>query len=83
MASKFQTQVIRQYEEKGYRVLNIIKLSASGYPDLQCLKDGKIIFIECKEDKDTLKPLQKFRIKELREMGFEAFALHNKKGVIF
>jgi len=31
------------------------------------------LFIECKEKKDTLKPLQKFRIKQLKELGFDAY----------
>jgi hypothetical protein len=38
-----------------------------------CLKDGKCVFIECKEYTDTLKPLQKFRIEELNRMGFTAY----------
>lgn len=59
--------------------MNVIKLSESGYPDLICLKDGKAVFIECKEGNDNLKPLQKYRIDELRQLGFEAFCL--KEGV--
>lgn len=82
MASKFQSKLIREYKAKGYIVLNTIKLSESGYPDLILLKDGKTTFIEVKEGNDTLKPLQKFRIDELIKQGFDAFCLHNKKGII-
>lgn len=81
--SKFQTHLINKYTKKGYIVLNLIKLSQNGYPDLICLKNGKAIFIECKEGKDTLKPLQKFRIDQLKEQGFDAFAIHNLKGIIY
>ena len=70
MASKYQTKIIREYTKKGYKVLNVIRLSENGYPDLIALKDGKAIFIECKERNDTLKPLQKLRIDELKNLGF-------------
>lgn len=30
--SKFQSKVIKEYKSKGYTVLNIMKLSNSGYP---------------------------------------------------
>lgn len=83
MASKFQSRVIREYKSKGYLVLNIIKLSESGFPDLQCIKEGRSTWIECKEGKDTLKPLQKYRIDQLRLSGCEAFCIHDTKGIIY
>ena len=70
-------------QEQGFTVLKIIKLSDSGYPDLLCLKDGKSEWIECKEKKDTLKPLQKLRIDQLIEQGFEAYCLQDGKGKIY
>lgn len=82
--SKFQSKIIKQYKDKGYTVLNIQKLSASGYPDLLCMKLGSSdIWIECKEGNDTIKELQKFRIKELRKLGKIAFCIHETKGIIF
>lgn len=83
MASKFQTKTKKHYEDDGWIVLNTIKLSASGYPDLICLKDGKAVFIECKENGDTIKPLQEYRIDELIKQGFDAFCLHATKGKIY
>lgn len=64
-------------------MLKTIRLNKSGYPDLMCLKNAETIWIECKEEKDTLKPLQKYRIEELRKNGFQAFALQKNKGIIF
>lgn len=81
--SKFQTKIIKEYKSKGYTVLNVIKLSDSGYPDLILLKDGVTRFIECKEKTDTLKPLQKLRIDELIDNGFDAFCLQDSKGKIY
>lgn len=83
MASKHQSKVKKKYENEGWIVINTIKLSVNGYPDLFCFKDRKAIFIECKEGGDTLKPLQKFRIDELIKQGFEAFCLHDTKGKIY
>jgi len=73
----YQSKVIKEYSKKGYLVINLIRLSANGYPDLLCLKDGESIFIECKTGNDTLKPLQKYRIDELNEKGFAAFCIHD------
>jgi hypothetical protein len=82
--SKFQTKIINQYKKNGWTVLNIIKLSDSGYPDLLCMKQGKIdTWIECKEGNDTLKEMQKYRINELNKLGKLAFCLHDVKGLIY
>ena len=84
MASKFQTKTIKEYERYGWTVLKVIKLSDNGYPDLLCMKAGEgDTWIECKESNDTLKPLQKFRIEQLRKLGKNAFCLQDGKGVIF
>lgn len=45
------------------------------------LKNGTTVFIESKEFKDKLSPLQELRINELNENGFIAFALQDKKGI--
>lgn len=41
------------------------------------------IFIEVKEAKDTLKPLQKLRIDDLNKLGFNAFCLQDGKGIVY
>lgn len=82
MASKYQTKIIKRFENDGYLVINLIKTNKNGIPDLLCLKEGeKPLFIECKEAKDTLKPLQKFRIEELKKYGVDALVLHDKNNV--
>lgn len=79
----FQTDTIKKYEDQGWTVVKTIRLNKSGYPDLFCFRKGITMFIEVKEGKDTLKPLQKLRIKQLRDDGFNAFCLHDTKGVIY
>ena len=79
----FQTKLIKQFEKEGYLVLKIIRLNKNGFPDLILLKNGITKFVEVKEGKDTLKPLQRLMILELRGKGFEAYCVHDEKGIIF
>jgi len=79
----YQTKIKKQFEKDGYKVLKLIRLSENGYPDLMLLRDGESIFIECKEASDTLKPLQKLRIDELRNMNFKAYCMQDGKGIIY
>jgi len=82
--SKFQSKIIKEYEDKGYLVLKTIRLNVNGYPDLLCLKSSEpTIFIEVKEVKDTLKPLQKLRIDQLNQKGFKAICLQDGKGIVY
>lgn len=81
--SRFQTKIIKELKAMGYKTINIIRLSENGYPDLMAMKEGKTIWIECKEKDDTLKPLQKFRIDQLIKNGFEAKCLQDGKGQIY
>ena len=71
-------------EAKGYLVLKIIRLNKTGYPDLLCIKENEPnIWIEVKEEKDTLKPLQKLRIDQLNEIGNVAYCLQDAKRIIY
>lgn len=79
----YQQEIIKSYEKDGYLVLKTIRLNKSGFPDIMALKEGRTIFIEVKEEKDTLKPLQKKRIDELKEKGFKAICIQKGKGIIY
>ncbi len=80
---KFPQQLREKYIKEGYLVLNLVKLSDAGYPDMLILKDGEATFIEIKEGRDTLKPLQKYRIDQLRKKGFKAFCVHKTCGIVY
>lgn len=73
MASKQQDRLIKKWKLKGYKVINLIKISASGFPDLLALKNGEAVWIESKETGDSVKPLQVFRMKELTKLGFQCY----------
>ena len=79
MASKFQTKTIKKLKSKGWTVLKTIRLNESGYPDIIAMLKGVTIWVEVKEVNDTLKPLQAFRIKELKKNGFDAFVEQDGK----
>lgn len=82
--SKIQTKIIKTLEKQGYLTLKTIRLNKNGFPDVFGMKTNKKnIWIECKEEKDTLKPLQKLRIDELNQAGNIAFCYQDKKGIIY
>lgn len=83
MASSFQSKIINKLKSKGWTTVSVVKLSKNGYPDILALKQGKVLWIESKEDNDTLSPLQELRIDELRENGFRAYAIQISKGIIY
>lgn len=70
---QIQKKLIDEYEKKGYYVIKLIKTNKNGIPDLLCLKKSSApIFIEVKTITGRLSPLQKFRIDELNDLGFDA-----------
>lgn len=68
-----QTKLIKYWKEKGYFVVNLIKITPVGLPDLICIKPDKVIFCESKEKWDRLSPLQKVWLKRLTKLGFECY----------
>ena len=79
----YQSKLIKEYEDSGYMVVKLIRCNINGMPDLMILKDGVTEFIEVKEANDTLKPLQRLRIKQLQKKGFSACCMQEGKGVIY
>lgn len=73
MASKQQTKLIKLWQSKGYTVINLVKVTPSGLPDLIALKPNEVIFIESKEVWDKLSPLQIIKIKMLNKLGFKVY----------
>lgn len=71
LESKIQTKIKKRLEKDGWEVIKLIKTSWIGIPDLMALKDGKIKFIEVKQTIGILSEIQKLRIKQLKEKGFE------------
>ena len=76
-----QSKIIKELERNGYYVLKLVKTNKNGIPDVLAIKDGKKpIFIEVKREKGgVISELQKYRIDELRDQGFEAYVTNGKE----
>ena len=81
LESKVQKAISKKLQDHGWLVLKIIQLSANGYPDLMCLKNGEAVFIEVKQAGLKPRELQEFRIEQLNKHGFKSFYVDNKDDV--
>lgn len=72
LESQIQARLIKRLESEGYMVVKILLCNKPGFPDLMLLKDGRASFIEVKRPGKKPRPLQKYRLDELRKAGFSA-----------
>jgi len=70
--AKYQSKLIKKYEAEGYYVLKLISTNKAGIPDLLALKPDDVKFIEVKGKLTKVSPLQEYRIRELKKLGFDA-----------
>lgn len=52
-------------------VVHLIQTNVNGIPDTLCLRTGRTVFIEFKRQGQDPRELQEYRIRKLREQGFE------------
>ena len=71
--SKQQSKLIKHWQNKGYFVINLVRVTPIGLPDLIAVKPNEVVFIESKEVWDKLSPLQKTRLKMLKLLGFKVY----------
>lgn len=71
LESETQAAIIARYEAAGYYVIKLVLTNKNGIPDLICLKDGRALFIEVKRKGCKPRPLQNYRMDELRRFGCE------------
>lgn len=75
LESSIQASIIKRYTEEGWLVVKMGLCNMNGIPDLLCLKDGKALFVEVKRPGKKPRRLQEYRIRQLREQGFEVLVL--------
>ena len=69
---QIQAKITKHLESEGWFVVKLIKTNKNGIPDLMALRNGVTRFIEVKRPKvGKLSEIQKYRIKELKEQGFD------------
>ena len=69
--SEVQAKKMKELQEDGFYVIKLVSTNKNGIPDLIAIKStGEILFVEVKAAKGRLSKLQEYRIKELRDKGF-------------
>ena len=82
LESCVQREIIRYLEGCSWYVVKLIQTNKNGIPDLMAVREGKCIFVEVKREKQTAKPLQNYRMNELKQHGTTAFVAHSVEDVI-
>lgn len=65
----------------GWFVIRITLAYPSGLPDLFALRSGQMVFIEVKRPGNKPTPLQNYRHKQLRELGYDVRVVDNLKEI--
>lgn len=70
---QIQSKLIKKLESEGYYVIKLSLTNKPGIPDIIALpKDCSAIFIEVKAPGKKPRPLQLYRIKEIKKHGIRA-----------
>jgi hypothetical protein len=80
--SQIQSQIITYLEANGWLVVKIMQSNKNGWPDLQAFKDSRCIFIEVKTPSGRLSELQKYRITQLTDKGFNCYVITSLNNLI-
>lgn len=75
---KQQAKLKDKWKKKGYFVINLIRITPIGLPDLICIKPDHVCFVESKESWDRLSELQKIWLNRLTKQGFDCYVNENK-----
>tara|TARA_R100001460_G_scaffold8857_4_gene21763 strand:- start:312 stop:560 length:249 start_codon:yes stop_codon:yes gene_type:complete len=71
---KIQAKLIKQLESDGYYVVKLSVTNKPGIPDLIAIpKDSDAEFYEVKRPGKKPRPLQEYRIKELKKHGIKVY----------
>jgi len=69
--SKIERHLKKQIELLGGQALKFVSPGVSGVPDrIVLLPQGRIIFVELKAQGKKARPIQEYRIKMIRALGF-------------
>lgn len=71
LESKVQSKKIKELEKEGWFVLKLVRTNQNGIPDILALRPGpNVKFIEVKAPGKKPTPLQEFKHKVMRALGF-------------
>lgn len=75
---KKQDELIAYWTKNNYFVINNIRTNKTGLPDLTATKPDHVVFIESKEDNDSLSANQIARLNQLHSRGFDCYVNYEK-----
>lgn len=79
LESELKREGTKRLQSWGWMVIHLIQTSTNGIPDTLCLKNSRAVFIEWKRPGQQPRELQQYRIRKLREQGFETLVITDLK----
>lgn len=83
LESKIKSRCKKWLEKQGWIVVHIIQSNNNGIPDTMIIRRKKIWFIEFKQPGEIPDDLQQYRIRKLREQGFETLVVTDLRQIEF
>ena len=81
--ASIEKRLKNEVEKIGGKALKFVSPGTIGIPDrIVLLPGGKIIFIELKAQGKKLRPMQEYRAKELRALGFDVRCIDSVEGIM-
>lgn len=73
--------LVEQAEKIGFLCPKFVSPGNSGVPDRILIGNGHTVFVETKSKVGKLRPLQQYRIKELKKRGATVYVINTRKQV--
>ena len=77
-----ENYLVEQAEKIGFLCPKFVSPGNSGVPDRILIGNGYTVFVETKSEVGKLRPLQEYRIKELRKRGATVYVVNTRKQVL-
>ena len=77
LESEIKSESTKILQSWGYIVMHLIQCNLNGSPDTMILRQGQAVFIEFKRPGNSPRDLQEYRIKKLKEHGFNTLIVRS------
>ena len=82
LEKEIEKLLVKEIEKLGGICWKFTSPGTVGVPDrISLLKEGRIIFVECKAPGQSLRPIQIKRKRQLEKLGFKVYVLDSKERV--
>ena len=76
-----ERRLVNAVKESGGVCLKFTSPGNAGVPDRICLREGRVVFVECKAPGKKPRPVQELMMTRLRKLGFKCFVLDSVEGI--